>query len=120
MANVRFVEEDLEDFSRAFDAMYAPVSTVSCKDRRIGMNRYDSEDGAYVHLLNYDYNEETDQVEAIPALEVVVTDCPDGRIEMYRLDGREQEYIAKREGEKLILTLRNVPLYTVIAVRRQT
>ena len=48
---------------------------------------------------------------------MVVADCPEGRIEMYRLDGREQEYIAKREGEKLILTLRNVSLYTVIAVR---
>ena len=81
------------------------------------MNRYDSEDGAFIHLLNYDYDEEKDRVAEIPALEVVVTDCPDGRIEMYRLDGREQEYIAKREGEKLILTLRNVSLYTVIAVR---
>ena len=68
-------------------------------------------------MLNYDYDEEKDRVKEIPALEVVVTDCPDGRIEMYRLDGREQEYIAKREGEKLILTLRNVSLYTVIAVR---
>lgn len=117
MGNVRFVDEDLAEFSEAFDTMYAPVSTVICKDRRIGMNRYDSEEGAFIHLLNYDYDEEKDRVAEIPALEVVVTDCPDGRIEMYRLDGREQEYIAKREGEKLILTLRNVSLYTVIAVR---
>ncbi len=111
-------EERPESFTTEFTRLYAAVSTVSCKDRRIGMNRYDSDEGTFVHLLNYDYQEAIDRVETIDELEVVLTDCPACEPVIYRLDGADQEYTVTGQDSKLILTLRNVSLYTVIALRR--
>ena len=124
MENVRFVPADesspdeagLEAFGKTFDEMFAAVSTVICRDRRIGIHRYDSEDGAFVHLLNYDYHEETDRVEEIDSLEVVLRDCPDGETAVYRLDGKKADYMVRREKDALILTIRDVPLYMVVSV----
>ena len=110
-------ETNMEMLRAAFDEMYAQVCTAACNDSRIGMNRYDDETGTYLHLLNYDYRKETDSVAQIDALEVMIRDCPEGRIEVYCLEGNAPEYDVRREKDALILTLRHVPLYTIVAVR---
>ena len=82
----------------------------------IGMNRYDSKDGTFVHLINYDYSEEADQVK--PAEEVTVTlkDLPGRNVRVHRLDAETDEYTLRYEGDACVITLRNVPVYTVIEI----
>ncbi len=114
--NVCFAAEGIDEFARCFDRMYGPVSAAECSDKRIGMNRYDSEDGTFVHLINYDYSEEADQVK--PAEEVTVTlkDLPGRNVRVHRLDAETDEYTLRYEGDACVITLRNVPVYTVIEI----
>ena len=50
--NVCFAADGIDEFAKCFDRMYGSVSVAECSDRRIGMNRYDSKDGTFVHLIN--------------------------------------------------------------------
>ena len=114
--NVCFAAEGIDEFAQCFDRMYGPVSVAECSDRRIGMNRYDTKDGTFVHLINYDYSEEADQVK--PAGEVTVTlkDLPGRNVRVHRLDAETDEYTLRYEGDACVITLRNVPVYTVIEI----
>ena len=115
--NVCFVPEGIDEFSRCFDRLYDSVSVAACADNRIGMNRYDSESGTFVHLINYDYSEEADSDS--PAQEVTVTlkDLPGRDVRVHRLDGKTDEYSVRYEGDACIITLRNVPVYSVVEIR---
>ena len=114
--NVCFAAEGIDEFAQCFDRMYGPVSVAECSDKRIGMNRYDTKVGTFVHLINYDYSEEADQVK--PAEEVTVTlkDLPGRNVRVHRLDAETDEYTLRYEGDACVITLRNVPVYTVIEI----
>ena len=114
--NVCFAADGIDEFAQCFDRMYGPVSVAECSDRRIGMSRYDSKDGTFVHLINYDYSEEADQVK--PAEEVTVTlkNLSGRNVRVHRLDAETDEYTLRYEGDACVITLRNVPVYTVIEI----
>ena len=70
---------------------------------------------AFIHLLNYDYRKETDRVEPVDELKITLRELPGETVRVYRLDGQTQEYSAEK-GDSFAITLKNVPVYTVIAV----
>ena len=119
LENVHFVPEGIEGFARKFEELYGPVSTAQCQDKRIGMKRYDAEDGTFVHLINYDYSEKADRVVPVDELKVTLRSLPGRNVRVYRLDGETDEFSAEfdEDADTYTVTLRNVPVYTVIEVR---
>jgi len=119
LENVRFIPEDITEFGRIFDEVSDPTASVICADRRVGIHRYDTVEGAWIHLLNYDYREETDAVEKIGELTLTLRDLPGEQIRVYHLDGEgsADEFAAVWEKDGLHLTLRDLPLYTVVEVK---
>jgi hypothetical protein len=116
LENVHFVPEGIEGFARKFEELYGPVSTAQCLDKRIGMNRYDTENGTFVHLINYDYSEETDGVIPVDELKVTLQALPGRNVRVHRLDGETDEFSAVFEEDMCTITLINVPVYSVIEV----
>ena len=116
--NVCFVPEGIPQFSEIFTQMYSKVSTAECVDRRIGMNRYDSEEGTFVHLINYDYREDTDAVEPVAELTLRLRSLPGRAVRVLRLDGETDAYSVRYEDGWCILTLCDVPVYTAIEIRK--
>lgn len=107
--------EDLNDFMKAFETMYGPVASVTCEADKVGVQRYDDGETAYVHVLNYRYSEEKDKVEEVPKLTVRVKGAA----------GRQLSIVTPPncgmpdadtciDGEDLIVKLKHVGLYTVL------
>ena len=117
-SNVCFVPEGIAQFSEIFTQMYSKVTTAECADRRIGMNRYDSEEGTFVHLINYDYREDTDGVEPVAELTLRLKSLPGRAVRVLRLDGETDAYSVRYEDGWCILTLYDVPVYTAIEIRK--
>lgn len=118
LENVHFIPEGIEGFIHTFEELYGPVSTVQCRDKRIGMNRYDSEEGTFVHLINYDYSEKTDSVTPVDELKVTLRSLPGRNVRVYRLDGETDAFTAVFEGDTCTVTLTEVPVYTVIEITK--
>ena len=118
LPNVRVIPEGIDGFREAFAELYGPVSAATCRDGRIGMHRYDAEGAAYIHLLNYDYREETDGVSPVETLEVTLRDLPGETVRVYRLAGETDAFSVRKEDGALVVTLKDVPVYTVIEVTR--
>jgi len=122
MDNVKFVatSEDMkasmEVFRKEFADMYATVSAVSCSDTRLGMQRFDADGKTYVHLLNYCYDNDKDQIEPIDEVEITLKEVSDGIIHVYHLDGETTNFEVEMEGETVKVILKDVPVYTVITV----
>ncbi len=49
-------------FMEAFRAAYGPVAPVACDAGKIGVQRYDLDGKAWIHLMNYNYDENADRV----------------------------------------------------------
>lgn len=122
MDNVKFVatSEDMkasmEVFRKEFADMYATVSTVSCSDTRLGMQRFDADGKTYVHLLNYCYDKDKDQIEPIDEVEITLKEVSDGTIHVYQLDGETTNFEVETDGEAVKVILKDVPVYTVVTV----
>ena len=108
------LKESREGFRKAFDGMYAGISTVSCTDPRLGMQRYDADGRTFVHLLNYDYDGETDQIKPVCNVEVTLKELTGSNIRVFTLDGETDDFDAAREGGVTKVLLHQVPVYTVI------
>jgi len=122
MDNVKFVatSEDMkasmEVFRKEFADMYATVSAVSCSDTRLGMQRFDADGKTYVHLLNYCYDNDKDQIEPIDEVEITLKEVSDGTIHVYHLDGETTNFEVKKDDETVKVILKDVPVYTVVTV----
>ena len=110
------LQESKEDFKKAFDSMYAAISTVTCTDPRLGLQRFDADGRTFVHLLNYDYDKERDLT--IPAcnVEVLLKELSGNDIHVWTLDGETDGFEVTRDGDVTKVLLHQVPVYTVITV----
>ena len=122
MENVRFVtpgepdRSDLPAFTSAFEEMYAPISVVSCENPNLGLQRYDKEGRAFIHILNYAYDASRDEIDPCRDVEVTLKDVSGKRVRVFRLDCETDRFTTRAENDALIVTLPEVPVYTVIVV----
>lgn len=115
--NVAFIPlsltADMSNFGEMFERMYAPLSVVSCSDRRLGIQRFDCGKRAFVHLLNYNYDAASDKVLPIENVSVKLR-CAGGNIHLYTLEGKPVNFTLSGSRDEWTVRLEHVPLYTVI------
>ncbi|MBE6935029.1 MAG: hypothetical protein E7458_00855 [Ruminococcaceae bacterium] len=121
LPNVRVLpmDEDAEAGIRAFGKLfaeqYAPVASLTCDDTRIGIQRFDDEGKTYVHVLNYSYKTATDHIDILEEVTFTLSDVAK-EAKVYTLSGDPMpEMETACENGKVRVTLKNVPLYTVVA-----
>ena len=108
----------MEAFLSAFEAMYAPIAPAVCADERVGIQRFDDENGTYVHILNYQYSAELDRIEAIPELDLHVKGVAGNKLEILALDGKTPtNHSIHMDNSDICIQLKNVGLYTVLVFR---
>ena len=106
----------MDAFLTAFEAMYAPIAPAVCEDERVGIQRFDDENGTYVHILNYQYNADRDCIDPIAEVTVRVKDVIGRKLEILVLDGNSiPEYTVDMDDSDMCIHLRNAGLYTVLA-----
>jgi hypothetical protein len=118
--SVRFValEEQgrpMADFLDAFDEMYSGVNTLTCSDGDLGIQRFDDAGRTYVHVLNYRYNKERDAVATAPEVRFSIGRTVGG-VSVRTLDGHVPEHAVVRRGDSLDVTIRDLPLYTLLEI----
>ena len=101
-------------FMSAFEEVYLPFSPVGCRAEKTGVQRYDANGKAYIHLLNYHYDETADRVLPVDRLELQLRDVPEGNPEILVPDGDlVPSFELYREKETVRLILRSAGLYTI-------
>lgn len=119
LPNVRFVslhdnlQESMERFLSAFDAMYADVCTVRCSDSRLGMQRFDWNGKTYVHLLNYGYDATKDRIEPVHQVTLRLRDVA-GPIRVFTLDGETDRFSVTVENDETVVTLETLQVYAAV------
>ena len=114
--NVFFVSEGMDALMAVFTRLYGETGTLFADDPRIGMHRFDTEDKTFVHILNYDYCKEKDAILPIDEVKVALRDLPGSRITVYHLDGQSDSFACEQRGDDTVITLTQVPVYTVITI----
>ncbi len=110
-------EEYVKRFMTAFDPLYRDIAPVICEASGIGVQRYDADGRVWIHVLNYDYDEESDKVRPVKELRMKVRDIGDGEPVLYTPEGIDMPQIRiERNGRDAEITLLNAGLYTVIAI----
>ena len=106
----------MEAFMNAFAGQYAPIAPVVCEAERVGVQRWDSAEGTFVHVLNYHYDDAADRVTPIEELELMVKGVAGRRLEVIVPDGQGMiEYTTAVYDDDVCVTLRNAGVYTVLA-----
>lgn len=119
MDNVVFIpmhknaDEGMNAFIAELNAQYAPISTISCSEHGIGLQRFDQNGKTFVHLLNYDYDQATDTIRSIPSLKLTLREVR-GPFHAYTLTGQEIPLQAEEKDDAIVVELKNVPVYTVV------
>jgi len=105
----------MDDFLKAFHAMYDPIAPVLCNDGRIGVQRFDDENGACVHILNYQYDAAADCIQPVEELEILVRDTAGKKLTV-AVPGWQTapEYTEEPVGNDVRITLKQAGLYTVL------
>ena len=101
----------LKQFLNAF--MESHVPSVRCSDSGLGIQRFDDENGAYVHVLNYAYNVASDSIQPVEDVDIEVRDVHGSPL-MHILDGilPQCDVLPLEDGVKL--HFKEIPLYLVI------
>ena len=106
----------MDAFLMAFEAMYAPIAPVVCQDERVGIQRFDDENGAYVHILNYQYDAEADQIQPIEQLQIRIRNVADRKLSVMVPSWQDlPEYTVNMDRNDILITLKDAGLYTVLA-----
>ena len=109
-------EQYVPRFMGAFEKLYDACAPVECAAKSIGVQRYDSGGKAWIHLLNYRYDEQADRVQPIEKLELTLRNVPGTVPRILVPEGSPVPGCETvREGEKTRIILRNAGLYTVLA-----
>ena len=109
-------DEYMPRFMEAFDALYAPIAPVECRAEKIGIQRYDLDGRAWIHLLNYQYDEAADRITPVPELRLTAQNLPGTDPEILVPEGSPvPEYTIRRNEGLTEITLYGAGLYTVLA-----
>lgn len=104
------------DFIYAFQLAYDPIAPVLCIMDKVGVQRYDDGENAYVHIINYNYDADSDKIQGVPKLVLRVRGVLGKALKIICAKDEEMpEYSLKPDGDDVYVTLRNVGLYTVLA-----
>jgi hypothetical protein len=105
----------MDSFLKAFETLYNPIAPAVCGDARVGIQRFDDENGIYVHILNYQYNADADCIDPIPELTVRVKDAAGKQLKVIVPEGMPlPEYETVPVGTDADIRLKNAGLYTVL------
>ena len=103
-------------FMESFDALYAPIAPVECRVGKIGVQRYDLDGRAWIHLLNYQYDEQADRITPVRELHLTARNLPGTEPKVLAPEGSPvPEYTISRNGDLAEITLYGAGLYTVLA-----
>jgi hypothetical protein len=95
--------------------MYSGVNTLTCSDGDLGIQRFDDAGRTYVHVLNYRYDKERDAVATAPEVRFSIGRTVGG-VSVRTLDGHVPEHAVVRRGDSLDVTIRDLPLYTLLEI----
>ncbi len=110
-------EDYMKRFMEAFKTMYEEIAPLLCDSEHVGIQRYDKDGRTWIHLLNYLYDEDKDQVLTIENLELKVRNIEEREPAALTLKGmRLPDIEILRDMDFVTIRLKNVGLYTVIAV----
>ncbi len=121
LPNVTFVDmpqdadEGMAAFRKAFEPLYEKISTVTCSHRSLGMQRYDKDGRTIIHLMNYAYDGDKDAVQPVPEVTLTIREAQ-GEVKAITLDDAAVPFTCTKADDTLIITLQNVPLYTVVTI----
>ncbi len=109
-------EEYMPRFMETFEALYAPIAPVECRMEKIGIQRFDQDGKAWIHLLNYQYDEQADRITPVRELRLTARNLPGKDPEILVPEGNPvPEYTITRNGDLAEITLFGAGLYTVLA-----
>lgn len=118
-ANEDYKPKAIKNFTKAFEKTYENIWTVSTDNPSIGLQTHALETGMAVHLINYNYNKELDKAVIIDKLNLKVNmEDPIQDIEIHTLKDCSVKYDFKEVNGVLSIDLYEVPLYTVVEIRR--
>ncbi len=108
--------QDMPLFMAAFEALYAGFAPVECREEKIGVQQYDSNGKTWIHVLNYRYDKETDRIQPIEKLELIIRNVDRKEPEIFVPGGEAAPaYEIRKEVGKTRLIFYKAGLYTVIA-----
>ncbi|MCR5251630.1 MAG: hypothetical protein K6E50_13590 [Lachnospiraceae bacterium] len=111
-------EAYMPGFMKAFAEMYDGIAPVLCDCADVGVARYDKDGTAYIHLLNYRYDEAADRVQTIAQLELTVRDASDREACVLAPEGIEPAGMEiSKKGDDLQIRLTDLGLYAVICLK---
>lgn len=119
MDNVVFIplhenaDEGMKAFIEELNAHYAPISTISCSERNVGLQRFDQNGKTFIHLLNYDYDQAADTIRPIPSLKLTLREVQ-GPFRAYTLSGQEIPLQVEERDNAVMIEIKNLPIYTVV------
>lgn len=100
----------------AFALMYAPIAPVVCDAEKIGVQRWDDGEHAYVHILNYNYDADADRIAPVEELELMVRGVAGRKIEVIVPEGMAAPTCkVAAYGDDAVVTLKGAGVYTVLA-----
>ncbi len=107
--------EYMPAFMEAFARLYDPIAPIGCTADKIGVQRYDDENGAYVHVLNYRYDAQADAVQPVEDLEIAVSGVAGKELTVIVPQGLTvPQYSVVANGNDVTIRLQNAGLYTVL------
>lgn len=104
-------------FSAGLRQVMKPLRSVRVSDSRLGVHCFETEQGSFIHLMNYDYDADTDQVR--PSLNVQVDSKAVGEVRVHSLDGQAIGFSSQQTQTGTQITLDAVPVYAVVEISRK-
>lgn len=109
-------EENMARFMDTFRQLYDPLAPVACTAGDVGIQRFDSGEKTWVHLLNYRYDAGADRILPIDRLQLFVRGTGNRKLEVLVPAGEPLPVLEmKAAGNSAEITLYNTGLYTVLA-----
>ena len=103
-------------FMDTFRQLYDPLAPVACTAGDVGIQRFDSGEKTWVHLLNYRYDAGADRILPIDRLQLFVRGTGNRKLEVLVPAGEPLPVLEmKAAGNSAEITLYNTGLYTVLA-----